>query len=150
LDAIPGEGKTLKDIIESGEEIPDELWESLQALAKAVQPLKADLAGSLIEPSLIEPMQKAVDIHLERIAESVGRISSGTFNWVDVEDLLGGEYKVIRILQEMLEEERKAWVEAERAKKEERNRYWLALGVTIVIGLVGWVIALVSAPMVSR
>jgi len=47
-----------------------------------------------------------------------------------------------RALKKLLEEERKARVEAERGRKEERNRYWLALAVAIILALVGWAIAL--------
>lgn len=48
-------------------------------------------------------------------------------------------------LDRMLREQIQARVEAEKGREEqrkarvdERNRYWLALGVTIVIGVVGW------------
>ena len=52
-------------------------------------------------------------------------------------------------LDKVLREQIQARVEAEKGREEqrkargdERNRYWLALGVAILIALVGWVIAL--------
>jgi hypothetical protein len=154
LDEIPREGETLHDIIESGE-IPEELRESIQALAKAVEPTFERLVSCLAEP-----FQTGLQSHLDRIAESAGSISSGRFNWVDVENVFTGQ-QVTGILEEMLEEDRKARIEAGRAREDERRakerrerkenwRYSAALGVTIVIALVGWAIAIGLAIVQQR
>lgn len=181
LDKISGEGKTLNeiiDIIESGEEIPDEVKETMQAFAKAVEPVversraqMAELArtigafrgpefsklGSGIAEKAMKPLQETLDRYYEGLAESLAGISAGRVTGADVGTVVGGQYKalelqseIIGILQQMLDTLIRVQIEAERARKEERNRYWLALGVTIVIGLAGWVIALVIAAMVSR
>lgn len=62
LDEIPREGETLDDFIESGE-IPEELRESIQALAKAVEPTFERLVSCLAEP-----FQTGLQSHLDRIA----------------------------------------------------------------------------------
>lgn len=69
--------------------------------------------------------------------------------------------QVIGILEEMVEEDRKARIEAGRAREDERRakerrdrkedwRYSAALGVTIVIALVGWAIAIGLAIVQQR
>lgn len=178
LDKISGEGKTLKeiiDIIESGEEIPDEVKETMQAFAKAVEPVveqsRAQLAelartigtfrgpefpklGAAFAERITKPLQETLDSYYADLAESLARISAGKFTGADVGAVIGPQYKalelqseMIGILQETLDTQVRVQIESERARKEQWNWNRMALGVTIVIAAVGWAIVIGLAIM---
>jgi len=107
--------------------------------------LSADLARRM------EPYQKALDSHFERLAESATGISAGRFTGADVDTLVGGQYKAVElesemigILQETLDTQIRVQIESERTRKEERNRYWLALGVAIATSLLSIVVQIIT------
>ena len=165
LDKISGEGKTLKEIIESGEEIPDEVKETMQAFAKAVEPVversRAQLAqlattigtfrgpefpklGAAFAERITKPLQEALDSYYADLAESLAAISAGRLTRADVGTVIGPQYKALELQSEMigvLQEMLRAQIEAEKARKRRERkedwRFWLMLLVTIVVG--GWV-----------
>lgn len=175
LDKISGEGKTLKeiiDIIESGEEIPDEVKETMQAFAKAVEPVveqsRAQLAelartigtfrgpefpklGAAFAERITKPLQETLDSYYADLAESLARISAGKFTGADVGAVIGPQYKalelqseMIGILQETLDTQVRVQIESERARKGGRNRYWLALGVAIATSLLSIAVQVIT------
>jgi len=122
LDEIPGEGKTLDDIIESGE-IPEELRESIEALAKTSK------------QAFAKTLQPFVSEAYQTMMESVRNISAGRFTWADVVDMVDGQDEVVSILEKLLE--------AGRA----RDRRILILtaigwGILIILNVISWGIAL--------
>lgn len=159
LDNISGEGKTLKDIIESGEEIPDELIESIQSLAQATDLLLADFYESLkqslrvldqsfkgmrieIPEGLTEAKRLAAQT-MERIAELPIEISSA-----DLVGPLQERHEGIDALKQVFGEYNRAWLEAERTREEreqrkERERRQ-SQRVRIIIAIVGWFIAIIA------
>lgn len=175
LDEIPGEGKTVKEVTEESGEMPEEQREIILAVAKGAQAVLerfkaqqaeweaewarrivtyADAQSAKLSADLarrMEPYQKELDIHLERITESAGRISAGKFTGADVGTLVGGQYKaleqqseMIGIVQETLDTQIRVQIESERTRKEERNRYWLALGVAIATSLLSIAVQIIT------
>ena len=114
LDKISGEGKTLNDLIESGEDIPDELKESLKTLTNSVSQA---LAGTLKRP---------MSQLLQGIKDSVGSIPTGRLTWADVAGMVDRQDKVVNILKELLE--------AGRAR--ERR--------IVILTAIGWGIAIIA------